>query len=191
MKNMQSSSYNTPQNIELTDLYQEVIREHCKRPRFKGRIDHCQFCQEGKNPLCGDTVTIFCDLSGQEAQKNLLSLHFEGSGCSISQASASIMCEMLQNVDFREAQKLIEHAENIYTGKEKLQSDDLDADVEALNGVSKFPVRVKCAALPWKTLELLLQENFDENGQPKAGCNKLTNCVQNKTKKLKIVTTED
>lgn len=177
-------------NIELTSLYQEVILEHFKRPRFKGRTDHCQFCQEGKNPLCGDTITIFCEVK-QDKDRAFLNLHFEGVGCSISQASASIMCESLQNIDFAEAKKILAHAENIYTGKEKLNAEDLESDLEALHGVSKFPVRIKCAALPWKTLEILLADNFNEEGIPKAGCNKLTNCVQNKTKKLKIVTTEE
>ncbi len=178
-----------PRNIELTSLYQEVILEHFKRPRFKGRTDHCQFCLDGKNPLCGDTVTIFCEVK-QKDEKHFLNLHFEGTGCSISQASASIMCESVQNMNLVDTKKLLKHAENVYTGKEQLSTDDLEADLDALNGVSQFPVRIKCAALPWKTLEILLAENFDAHGIPKPGCNKITNCVQNNTKKLKVVTTE-
>lgn len=185
-----SSVASIQKNIELSALYQEVILEHFKRPRYKGRTDHCQYCQEGKNPLCGDTVTIFCEIK-HDNKKPLLNLHFEGAGCSISQASASIMCEALQNIGLEEAKQLLKHAEDIYTGKEKFNTDDLEADVEALHGVSKFPVRIKCAALPWKTLEILIAENFDTEGNPKPGCNKLTNCVQNNTKKLKVVTTEE
>ena len=177
-------------NIELNGLYQEVILEHFKRPRHKGRVEHCQFCADGKNPLCGDLVTIYCEVN-HESPTPRLNLHFEGSGCSISQASASIMCEALQNVNLTEAKSILKLAENIYTGKEKLSSDDLDSDLEALSGVSKFPVRIKCAALPWKTLEILLAENFDEKGNAKPGCDKLKSCIQNKTKKLKVVTTED
>lgn len=178
------------QNIELKDLYQEVILEHFKRPRFKGRTEHCEYCQEGKNPLCGDTITLFCSVD-KNSDKPLLNLHFEGSGCSISQASASIMCDALHNASLERARILLKTAEDIYTGKQQLSPEELEEDVEALGGVSKFPVRIKCAALPWKTLELLLAENFDEQGHPKAGCDKLKNCVQNKTKKLKVVSTEN
>lgn len=181
---------NTPTNIELAALYQEVILEHFKRPRFKGRADHCQYCTEGKNPLCGDTVTIYCEVN-QNSDNPVLNLHFDGVGCSISQASASIMCEAVQGMSLEEAKNLLKSAENIYTGKEKLNSSDLEADIEALHGVSKFPVRIKCAALPWKTFEILIAENFDAEGKPKPGCQKITNCVQNQTKKLKVVTTED
>ena len=177
-------------NLELSSLYQEVILEHYKRPRFKGRVDNCQYCVEGKNPLCGDTVTIFCHLETNTKDPRL-SVHFEGTGCSISQASASIMCEALQNCPLQEAQKLLKEAENIYTGKQAVTSDELEADLEALHGVSQFPVRIKCAALPWKTLEILLQENFDPQGNPKTGCSKLTNCVLNQTKKLKVISTEN
>lgn len=102
------------------------------------------------------------------------------------------MCDSLQNVTLEEAVKVISHAEGIYTGKVNVKSDDLEEDIEALHGVSKFPVRVKCAALPWKTLDLLLNDNFDEMGMPKAGCDKLNNCAKSEKgqRKLKIVTTE-
>jgi nitrogen fixation NifU-like protein len=175
---------------ELSALYQEVILEHFKRPRHKGRVEHCQFCQEGKNPLCGDTITVFCQVGG-EAHDPRLSLHFEGSGCSISQASASIMCESLQNISLNEAKNRLKQAESIYSGKQSISPDDFEEDVEALHGVSQFPVRIKCAALPWKTLEILIAENFDAQGHPKQGCNKITNCVQNNSKKLKVVSTEN
>jgi nitrogen fixation NifU-like protein len=177
-------------NIELNSLYQEVILEHSKRPRFKGRTEQCQFCHEGKNPLCGDNVTIFCEVDSKMTPPRL-TLHFEGSGCSISQASASIMCDSIQNKTLTDVKKILQHAENIYTGKEKLEANDLDDDVEALNGVSKFPVRIKCAALPWKTLEYLIQDNFDAQGLPKEGCHKLKSCTQNSTRKLKIISTEN
>lgn len=181
----------TSQLIELNSLYQEVIVDHSRRPRFKTKSMPCRFCQEGKNPLCGDVITVFCQVEMQ-GKCPLLSIGFDGSGCSISQASASIMCDSLQNVSLEKTQKLINHAESIYTGKLVINATDLDEDIDALNGVSKFPVRVKCAALPWKTLDLLLNDNFDENGMPKPGCDKLENCLKsnNNQRKLKIVTTE-
>ncbi|WP_233231396.1 Fe-S cluster assembly sulfur transfer protein SufU [Silvanigrella aquatica] len=186
-----TENLNTSQSIELNSLYQEVIVDHSRRPRFKSKNMQCRFCQEGKNPLCGDIITVFCQIEMKDSCP-LLSIGFDGAGCSISQASASIMCNSLQNVTLQEAQKTISHAENIYTGKIAVNAHDLDEDIEALNGVSKFPVRVKCAALPWKTLDLLLNDNFDKNGMPKSGCDKLENCVKssNNQRKLKIVTTE-
>lgn len=181
----------TSQSIELNSLYQEVIVDHSRRPRYKAKNMPCRFCQDGKNPLCGDAITIFCQVK-MEGKCPLLSIGFDGTGCSISQASASIMCDSLQSVTLEKAQKIITHAENIYTGKLIVDAVDIEEDIEALNGVSKFPVRVKCAALPWKTLDLLLNDNFDENGMPKSGCDKLENCLKSKNnqRKLKIVTTE-
>lgn len=181
----------TSQSIELNSLYQEIIVDHARRPRFKSSSMFCHFCQEGKNPLCGDVVTVFCQIE-MKNKCPLLSIGFDGSGCSISQASASIMCDSLQKVTLEEAQKTISHAESIYTGKFSVNPIELDDDIEALNGVSKFPVRVKCAALPWKTLDLLLNDNFDKNGMPKSECDKQENCVKSKNnqRKLKIVTTE-
>lgn len=180
------------QTIELSSLYQEIIVDHSKRPRFKSKNFPCKFCQEGKNPLCGDLITVFCNISLEDKTCPLLSIGFDGAGCSISQASASIMCEKLQNVTLEQAHQVIQHAEDIYTGKLKINSNDLEEDIEALNGVSKFPVRVKCAALPWKTLNLLLNDNFDKNGLPKSICDNNENCLKsnNNKRKLKIVTTE-
>ena len=180
----------------LGELYQEIIVEHSRRPRCKGRIEGCQFCLEGKNPLCGDNITLYCqvlapnDTAGFEPR---IKVHFEGSGCSISQASTSMMCDSVANKSVSEARSLISRVEGIYTGRtELLSEDDLEDDVEALQGVSKFPVRIKCAALPWKTLELLLNENFDEQGlqRPESSACKFDEpCVAQK-RKLKVITTE-
>ncbi|WP_186649030.1 Fe-S cluster assembly sulfur transfer protein SufU [Fluviispira vulneris] len=180
------------QSVELNALYQEVIVDHSKNPRFKSKNMPCRFCQEGKNPLCGDNITIYCQVEMKD-DKPTLYVGFDGTGCSISQASASIMCNSMQSVTLAEARDLIIEAEKIYTGIIQVNSDDLEQDIEALHGVSKFPVRVKCAALAWKTLSLLLNENFDEAGMPKQGCDKLTNCAQSplNKRKLKIVSTEN
>jgi len=178
----------TQQDSDLSELYQEVIVDHARRPRFKQRPQHCQFCQEGKNPACGDHLTIYCEVS-EGCAGIVLSASFEGTGCSISQASASIMCERLQNVTFSQAKEFIRHAENVYMGKTPV-SDDLQEDIEALYGVSKFPVRVKCAALAWKTFEWLLSDHFDALGYPKQGCKNMENVDVNCTRKLKIVSTE-
>ncbi len=175
-------------NPDLGDLYQEVILEHSKRPRFKQKPLDCQFCQEGKNPLCGDTLKVYCSLShAPDDAKVTLSLHYDGTGCSISQASASMMCEQIQNKSLEETRSLISQAEDIYTGKINIVDDDISNDIEALAGVAKFPVRIKCAALAWKTLEVLLNENFDSSGNPQKGCDKIHSCQENNTRKIKIV----
>lgn len=174
---------------DLNDLYQEVIVEHARRPRFKHKPAVCRFCQEGVNPSCGDTLTVFCEVEHQGFEERL-SVTFDGVGCSISQASASMMCEALQSVTLAQTQDWIQKAEGIYTGKHTVSADDLTEDIEALHGVSKFPVRIKCAALAWKTLEVLLAENFDRQGLAKVGCDALEKSTCRKEKKLRIVSTE-
>ena len=179
----------------LGELYQEIIVEHSKRPRCKGRVEGCQFCQEGKNPLCGDNITLYCQLQSSSQTNALprIMVNFEGSGCSISQASTSMMCQAVSNKTVNEARAQISKVEGIYTGRSEQKSeDDLEEDVEALHGVSKFPVRIKCAALPWKTLELLLNENFDENGlqRPESLSYKLNEPCGSKARKLKVITTD-
>jgi nitrogen fixation NifU-like protein len=167
----------------LVGLYQDILIEHSKKPRFKfaSKPQNCTFCQEGKNPLCGDSITIFvtsetvqnnsngfANVSVENSQKNVphFSVQFAGSGCSISQASASMLCSKLQNTNYFQAKELCSYAESIYTGKAHgvIDEDDIEEDIQALSGVSKFPVRVKCAALAWKTLELVLENSFTHEG---------------------------
>lgn len=186
----------TKENPSIGELYQEIIVEHSRRPRCKGRVEGCQFCLEGKNPLCGDQITLYCQLISSHgmAGEPRIKVSFEGSGCSISQASTSMMCEAVNNKTVREARAQIERVEGIYTGRSEPKSEDeLEEDVEALQGVSKFPVRIKCAALAWKTLELLLTENFDDNGvqRPESLACKLNEPCASQSRKLKkIITTE-
>jgi len=198
MTQMDHNSQNKIQ--ELNSFYQEVIVDHFKHPRFKGCIRDCRFCQEGKNPVCGDVVSIYCKVTTekfqtlkpdeQEGLNSRLHVYFDGSGCTISQASASIMCEIVHNKTIFEAKSAIKAAEQIYTGKQKVDPEDLSSDIDALHGISQFPARVKCAALPWKTLECLLTENFDANGLPiSRSCNKHLAALKQQ-KKLRVITTE-
>jgi nitrogen fixation protein NifU and related proteins len=160
------SGYGQDVRADLQDLYQEVIVDHSKHPRFKGKPKGtCQICQEGKNPLCGDELTLFCSVTAGLNAKSHLSVQFSGKGCAISQASASMLCELMQDKTWQECRQLLQLAESTYTGKRNLGSnEDLETDLDSLFGVSKFPVRVKCAALPWKTLELILDTHFDKKG---------------------------
>lgn len=173
----------------LTGLYQEILVDHAKRPRCKGHPGFCLFCQEGKNPSCGDEITLFCQVDTEKnALPPLISVMFEGSGCAISQASASMMCEMLQKKSVAEARKVIRRAESIYTGKQSpANSDDVEEDIEALGGVGRFPVRIKCAALAWKSLEVLIERHFDEEGRLKVDEATCKDCTE-KTCRLKIIT---
>jgi nitrogen fixation protein NifU and related proteins len=153
----------------LASLYQEILVEHSKKPRHKvySQPLSCVHCQEGKNPLCGDEIKLFIELKNTDDQfPPKFSVSFSGTGCSISQASCSMLCDKIQNVSYQEAKKICSYAEGIYSGKLQCPADenDFDDDVQALSGVAKFPVRVKCAALCWKTLEHACISLFDENG---------------------------
>ncbi len=188
---LQSISNNTLEG--LSGLYKEIIVEHAKHPRRKGRPASCRFCQDGKNPLCGDQITVYCEVEAIDGGIGLpcLCVGFDGSGCSISQASASMMCDTVSNKSVLEIRKIMEKAESIYTGRSPVAApDDIEDDIDALAGVAKFPVRVKCAALAWKSLEILLNEHFDGDGRMKAndvGCETQA-CA--KTKRIKIISTE-
>lgn len=192
----------------LSELYQEVIMEHSRRPRHKGKpSEGCQYCQDGKNPLCGDQITLFCQvhesalapaLQGNAGALPRVSLSFDGHGCSISQASASMLCEAVQGLTVPEARSAVRHAEAVYTGRaHPTLEDDIEDDVDALYGVSKFPVRVKCAALAWKTFELILDEKFTEEGtlkDPDGSCSTLRaspGCAREQRRTLRVVSTEE
>jgi nitrogen fixation NifU-like protein len=174
-------------------LYKEIIVEHARRPCNKGRPACCRYCQEGKNPLCGDNLTVFCTVNAgsDTSEPPRISVGFDGSGCSISQASASMMCQACNNLTVDQIRSVITRAEGIYTGKaQPADPDDVSEDIEALAGVSKFPVRVKCAALAWKSLEILLNEHFDKEGRVKEndiGCD-IPACAT--ARRLKIISTE-
>lgn len=181
-------------NLEgLASLYKEIIVEHAKHPRGKGRPACCRYCQEGKNPLCGDQITVFCELEPNinGAEPPHIRVGFDGAGCSISQASASMMCESVSAKNVLEVRRILARAEAIYTGRAPAKDpDDLDDDIDALAGVSKFPVRVKCAALAWKSLEILLNEHFDNDGRVKAndvGCDAPA-CTP--SRRIKVISTE-
>lgn len=193
------TSWNKPssmssQTSEMSRLYQEIIVEHSKFPRFKGAQPGCRFCQEGKNPLCGDEVRVFVKLGSESTALTppKLFTHFEGHGCSISQASASMMCSAVQGLTPNEARSVIKKAEDIYSGKTSPKNEDeFEDDLDALSGVGQFPVRVKCAALPWKSLQLLLDERFDERGVLREQNSETPlQCIETCRKKLKIVSTE-
>lgn len=145
--------------LPLDELYQEVILDHFRRPRNKGKLETPDLYAHGVNPLCGDDVEITARLSGDK----LSDIKIEGKGCSISQASLSMMSEALTGKTVGEARGMAEHFKNAMFGKEPMQFED--DDLEALEGVKKFPVRIKCAILPWNTfLEALESKKEVNNG---------------------------
>jgi nitrogen fixation NifU-like protein len=140
---------------ELSDLYQEVILDHNKRPRNFGRPEAANRHAEGYNPLCGDKVTIHVRIDGGVLRE----VAFEGSGCAISKASASMMTEALRGKSEAEAEALFEQFHALVTG-EPAHAEPAAAPLGKLvvfSGVREFPMRVKCASLAWHTLRAALQ----------------------------------
>ncbi|MFQ5948680.1 MAG: Fe-S cluster assembly sulfur transfer protein SufU [Acidimicrobiia bacterium] len=145
--------------MSVEELYREVILEHYRNPRRRGRLEKADAHAEGQNPLCGDEVAIDLALNdGRVADVAIL-----GQGCSISQASASMMAEAIVGKTFEEINDLthrfkammsIEEGES---GVDEGRPGAVLGDLESLQGVRKFPVRIKCADLPWTTLEEALQ----------------------------------
>lgn len=135
----------------MEDLYREVILEHYRSPRNKGELDAPTCAADGANPLCGDEIHLDIQLAdGQIAE-----LRFSGQGCSISQASASMMTEQVKTLDRDGAQAAIDAFQQLMLTGEAGEYDL--GDSEMLAGVAKFPARVKCASLAWKTLEQALK----------------------------------
>ena len=141
--------------MSLEGLYQEIILDHYKSPRNRGSLENPDINIFESNPLCGDEICIQAKLEGNV----LKDIRFEGKGCSISMASASMMTEALQGRGHGHAQKYIEGIKAMMHGEEKLTNEEL-GDMEALKGVADFPARVKCALLAWTTLEKALNQKI-------------------------------
>ena len=139
----------------LSELYQEVILDHNRRPRNYGELADATSRAEGYNPLCGDKVTVYLKLNGDVIEK----VGFEGTGCAISTASASIMTEVLKGRTVSEAGAMFQKFHSLVTGQS--DGDPEDADAEKLlvfHRLSEYPVRVKCATLVWHALRSALEE---------------------------------
>ena len=140
--------------LSLEELYKEVILDHYRAPRNKGRLDPHDVVLERNNPLCGDEIELFVKFDGD----NVEGVAFEGKGCSISQASASMMTEKVQGLPAKDAQLVAESIKRMMAGEEEGDAETL-GDLISLKGVVKYPVRIKCALLGWNTLEEALQES--------------------------------
>jgi nitrogen fixation NifU-like protein len=140
----------------LRELYQEVILDHSRHPRHFGVLDNATHKAEGHNPLCGDRVTVTLVLG---ADNRVADIKFTGKGCAISQASASMMTDMLAGRTVEEANALMDGFVHLVKGEEApgLSADDRE-HLDVMAGLSEFPMRVKCATLAWHTFSNALEE---------------------------------
>ena len=140
----------------LRDLYQEVILEHSKVPRNYREMADADHKAEGFNPLCGDRFTVYMHLEGDIIRD----ISFQGSGCAISKASASMMTQMLKGKTREEAEKLFGKFHDLVTGHSHPSEEEM-GKLAVFSGVSEFPARVKCATLAWHTLQAALEGQQD------------------------------
>jgi nitrogen fixation NifU-like protein len=150
---------------DLRDLYQSVILDHHKKPRNFRKIDDATRSAEGYNPLCGDKVTVYVKMDGDRIQD----IAFVGSGCAISTAAASMMTESLKGKTRSQAAALFEEFHELVTGQVEEEREKVSKGKEerggtltlgklaAFGGVREFPIRIKCATLPWHTLQSALK----------------------------------
>lgn len=140
--------------VSLSDeLYKEVILDHYEHPRNYYVLANSTIHERGVNPLCGDEFELYISFEGDVIKE----ASFQGKGCSISQASGSMMTELIQGKTKTEAFALIEKFKGMILEDKTPEYSDDEADLEALNGVKKYPVRVKCAVLSWNTLDKALK----------------------------------
>jgi nitrogen fixation NifU-like protein len=137
--------------MELKDLYRDVILDHNRQPRNFGRIEGTDAQADGHNPLCGDRLTVFVRLNGEQVED----IRFEGKGCAISTASASLMTEAVKGKDRVAIQSLYDKVHELLT-QQDAPADASLGKLAALSGVREFPARVKCASLCWHTLNAAL-----------------------------------
>jgi nitrogen fixation protein NifU and related proteins len=143
---------------DLRDLYQEVILDHSRRPRNFGPAESATGSARGDNPLCGDKVTVYVQVEGGTVRD----VRFEGKGCAISTASASLMTESVRGKTVAEAEALFHRFHGVVTAPPDAQIDvDALGKLAALAGVREYPMRVKCASLAWHTLKAALHGKAD------------------------------
>jgi nitrogen fixation NifU-like protein len=138
---------------DLRELYQQVILDHSKKPRNFQKLDGANRTAEGHNPLCGDQITLYVQVEDDMIRR----IGFQGSGCAISKASASMMTDSVKGKTTAEAQQLFERFHDLLTGKGGPGDPGDLGKLAVFSGVREFPVRVKCATLAWHTLRAALE----------------------------------
>ena len=148
--------------MDLKDLYQEIILDHGRNPRNLGKFDNYNKDAKGNNPLCGDNVHVYLRLN---ENKKVEDIAFEGHGCAISMASASIMTDMVRGKEEKEVKEIVTDFLGMIKEKDSLETnilkDDEKTKLMSLSGVKQYPMRVKCATLSWHTLTSAL-DNSDQ-----------------------------
>jgi nitrogen fixation NifU-like protein len=139
-------------SAEISALYQEMILDHYRRPRNKGTLENADASVEMKNPLCGDEIALQVVFHGD----SVTDLRFSGRGCSISQASASMMTQLLKGKSAEEIDAIRTRFRELMLGDATVADDPQIGSLKALSGVARFPARVKCALLAWNALESAL-----------------------------------
>lgn len=142
-------------SAEIAALYQEMILDHYRRPRNKGMLEHADAAVEMKNPLCGDEITLQVAFDGGGGVGDV---RFSGRGCAISQASASMMTQLVKGKGADEIDSIRNRFREMMLGDPGAVSDEKLGSLRALSGVARFPARVKCALLAWNALETALAE---------------------------------
>ena len=149
--------------MNLKELYQEIILEHGKNPRNLRKTENFNKDAKGNNPLCGDNVHVYLKLNDQRKVEDI---SFEGSGCAISMASASIMTDLIKGKSDNEAKEIIEDFLGMIKENPELKNNILKEDdktkLMCLSGVKQYPMRVKCATLSWHTLVSAIEEKKEE-----------------------------
>ena len=149
--------------MNLKELYQEIILEHGKNPRNLGKTENFNKDAKGNNPLCGDNVHVYLKLNDQRKVEDI---SFEGSGCAISMASASIMTDLIKGKSDNEAKDIIEDFLGMIKENPGLKNNILKEDdktkLMCLSGVKQYPMRVKCATLSWHTLVSAMENDEKE-----------------------------
>ena len=149
--------------MNLKELYQEIILEHGKNPRNLGKTADFNKDAKGHNPLCGDNIHVYLKLNGQKIVEDI---SFEGSGCAISMASASIMTDLIKGKSDNEAKEIIDDFLGMIKENPQLNSENLKEDEKTklmcLSGVKQYPMRVKCATLSWHTLTSAIDNTQEE-----------------------------
>ena len=146
--------------MDLKDLYQEIILDHGKNPRNLGKFDNYNKDAKGNNPLCGDNVHVYLRIN---ENKKVEDIAFEGHGCAISMASASIMTDMVRGKEEKEVKEIVTDFLGMIKEKDSLETnilkDDEKTKLMSLSGVKQYPMRVKCATLSWHTLTSALNNS--------------------------------
>ena len=154
--------------MNLKELYQEIILEHGKNPRNLGKTENFNKDAKGNNPLCGDNVHVYLKLNDQRKVEDI---SFEGSGCAISMASASIMTDLMKEKKEKEVKELVEDFLQMIKEspemKTKIITENEKTKLMSLSGVKQYPMRVKCATLAWHTLTSAMNNSQEETNTEK------------------------